>query len=316
MNPGMYLGMPMAEYLAIDALSKPPVQYALEECPRAGWWHSRLNPRRQREVSEAMDLGTIAHGVLLEGSTASAVIIDPADYPTKSNGNIPKGWTNNEIRAARDAARAAGKCPILLEDYAEVENMITVAQEFIGSLQTTEPAIWRAFQPDGGASEVTILWEENGQLCKLRTDRSALDFGVVIDYKTSAQSVEPGRFGRSMLAGSTGYAFGAAWYRRGIRAETGINCDYVFLAQEKSPPYLCSLVGVDPAWMALAGAKVEAGLRLWAQCVRTGQWDAYPNRVCYPELPPWESARGEEMLAGIPYDYATLTGRDKPEFLK
>lgn len=313
MKCGIHYDVGMADYLAIDALSTTPIRTLIDECPRAGWWRSRLNPNRPRDMAPEMDIGTVAHGILLEGSTASVTIIDPADYPTKSNGNTPKGWTNNEIRAARDAARAAGKTPILADDFAEVELMVAEAQRFISHLRGTEPAIWEAFQPTGGASEVTMVWDDPAAgLCKLRTDRIAKDYGIVIDYKTSGQSVQPDRFGRSGLLGF-GYAFGAAWYRRGVRALTGQTPDYVFLAQETTAPYLCSLIGLDPSWIAYSAAKVQAGLAEWTCCLQSGKWDGYPPRVCYPELPPWESAKFEEKLAGIPYDYADLTGREKPE---
>jgi hypothetical protein len=315
--PGIYPDMPMADYLAIDALSSTPARTIIEECPRAAWWRSRLNPEREREESERMDIGTIAHSLLLEGDRSKIAVIDPADFPAKTTGAIPEGWTNASIRAARDNARASGLQPVLVADMVEIDSMVTVAHEFVGSLRTTEPAIWRAFQPDGGRSEVTIVWDDGGTLCKLRIDRAALDYGVAIDYKTSAMSVEPDRFGRAALSGM-GYGFSAAWYCRGIKAATGAECDYVFLAQEVEAPYLCSLPGCDPARMALEKAKVATALRMWQECVRTGQWDGYPNRVCYPELPAWESAKFAEKFEahGIPFDYAALTGRDKPEFLK
>ena len=305
--PGIYPTMPMAEYLALDALSHTPVRYALDQCPRAGWFASRLNPERVREESEIFDLGTIAHRILLEGSTAGVAIIDPNDYPTKSNGNIPKGWTNNEIRAARDLARLEGRQPILRSDFAEVETMITVAREFIASLQTTEPAIWGAFQPAGGKSEVTMIWEDDdGLMCKLRTDRIANDHGVVVDYKTTGQSAEPERFGRAALSG-LGYSFGAAWYRRGIEKLTGVVPTFVFLAQETAAPFLCSMPGLDPERVAYDDERVEVGLNLWRRCLRTGQWDGYANRVVYPALPAWERARWDErvILTKDGIDYAS-----------
>ncbi len=310
--PGIYEGLPMSAYLEIDALSTTPVRYLVDECPRAGWWHSRLNPQRPREVSGEMDVGTVAHSVLLENSWDCVAKIDPSDYPAK-NGNVPKGWTNDAIREARDNARGIGKCPILIDDLEPIENMVTVAREFIGSLQHTEPAIWRAFQPDGGKAEVTMVWDDGGTLCKLRTDIVSNDYGVVVDYKTGGMSVEPDRYGRTQLLDK---AFGAAWYRRGIKALTGVEPAYVFLCQEVEAPHLCALIGLDPSWLAMASAKVAMGLRMWQQCLRTGQWDGYPNRCVYPELPAWESSRFEEKMIGHPFDYADLTGREKPEFLR
>lgn len=309
MKPGIYPGLPMADYLAIDALSTTPLRTAIEECPRAGWWRSRLNPNRPREQSSEMDIGSIAHSVLLEDSWECVAIIRPEDYPSKV-GTVPKGWTNDAIRAARDDARAAGRYPILPDDVVDVRAMVDVAKSYIESLRTTEPAIWRAFQPDGGASEVTMVWQDGDLLCKLRTDRISADHGVICDYKTSGMSVEPNRWGRTQMQ-NLGHDFGAAWYRRGVETLTGVRPDYVYLCQETTAPFLCSLIGVDPERVALGNAKVEKALRLWRQCLATGQWDGYPNRCVYPELPPWEMARWMEQDEstdehGIPYDVAKL----------
>lgn len=287
----------MADYLAIDALSCSPVYALLEQCPLAGWWQSRLNPNRPKDESREMDIGTAAHALLLEGSRAGIVAINPNDYPTKSSGNIPRGWTNNEIKAARDKARAEGKQPILTHDLADIENMVGVCNEFIGSLQDTEPAIWNAFQEDGGTSETVIVWEEDdGLLCKLRADRHSNNWQVVVDYKSSGISVEPSRFARTRLHGDMGYAFGSAWYRRGIHAALGKDTAYVWLAQETEAPYLCSLIGLDPEGDALAEEKVERGLRKWRECLRSGKWPGYANRVHYVETPPWERVRWDERV--------------------
>lgn len=305
---GVYYGLSMRDYLDMDALSCTPVRKLLDECPRAGWWSSRLNPNRPpREEAAVMDIGTVAHSILLDGHADGCAIIDPMDYPSKTTGAIPRGWTNDAIRKARDEARAAGRQPILKDDFGAIEEMVTVAHEYISALRTTEPAIWRAFQEDGGKSEVTMVWMEGDIPCKLRTDRSSADFAVTVDYKTSGMSVSPDNFGRALV--SMGYAFSAGWYRRGIKALTGIDTSYLFLAQETEAPYLCSLIGLDPAWTSYADHKARLGINLWQQCLRTGQWDGYPNRAAYPTMPAWESARFEEKLIGIPYDIANLFER-------
>ena len=142
----------------------------------------------------------------------------------------------------------------------------------------------------------------------MRADRISNDHTVCIDYKSTGMSVEPDHFGRAGLIGS-GYAFGAAWYQRGIKKVTGEDAAFIHLAQEVKPPYLCSLVGMDPAWCAYGAAKVRAALALWQSCVKSGEWPAYPNRVAYPALPAWESARFEEKLIGMPYELGALWER-------
>ena len=58
--PGIYPGLPMAEYLAIPALSAGILRTLVDRCPRAAWYESWLNPERARTDSPATDLGTVA----------------------------------------------------------------------------------------------------------------------------------------------------------------------------------------------------------------------------------------------------------------
>lgn len=319
MTPGVYPGLPMAQYLALPALSQEPIRTIVEYCERAAHFCSYLNPNRPADDTDGTDAGSIAHAILLEGSEDGLAIIDPADHPNATKGKdgeyaIPTGWTNKSIRDARDTARAAGKIPLLPDKIGSIRAMVGEAREFIESLRLTEPAVWEAFQPGRGESELTMLWKEGGQLCRLRADRIHVDRSVIVDYKGSARSVEPNRWGRVVMTGD-GYYVGAAWYQRGVRALTGHTPAYLYLAQECEPPYLCSLVGVEPTALALGHEKIEQGLRMWHECVKLGRWRGYANRAVYPELPPYEMANWMEREGidcdpqGIPYDPAKLWPR-------
>lgn len=296
LKPGTYTGLKMEAYLALPAVSASLVKAIVNECPRAAWWDSWLNPARVVSTSDAMDTGTIAHSILLEGSASGVEVIDPEDHPAEKTGAIPTGWTNKSIKLARDAAREAGKIPVLKDDFAAIEAMVASARDFITSCKANEPAVFEAFKPSCGESELTMIWQDGDTLCKMRPDRISKDRKLIIDYKTSARSVEPDSWGRTQMVGM-GYYLSAAWYRRGVEALCGVSPAYVFLAQEVEPPYLCSLVGVDPHAFELGAQKIEHGLNAWRACVRTGKWPAYPSRVCYPEIPAWEDSRWEERQA-------------------
>jgi hypothetical protein len=246
----------------------------------------------------------VAHSVFLEGAAKSVVVIDPAKYPAKSTGSIPKGWTNDAIKTARDNARAIGKVPVLTRHMAMIENMVSEAHKFVASLRDDEPAIYKAFQPDGGMSEVTMIWREGETLCKARADRLSIDYRLLLDYKTCAGSVEPGRWARTNMAGMGNY-LSASWYRRGLNALVGLEPDYVFFCQEtRAPAHLCSIIGLDPSWLALGDEKIAYGLRRWQRCVASGKFAGYPTRVCYPEPPSWERAQWDGRLpdpADVPH---------------
>jgi PDDEXK-like domain of unknown function (DUF3799) len=294
MTPGIYPALPFAEYFAADAISSGLLRTLLDRCPRAAWYESWLNPKRERagDDNAASDRGTIAHAILLEGSEACATIIDPANFPAK-NGNVPDGWTNPSIRAARSEARAAGKVPVLSTEMPAIRAMVDAARSFLESVKDAEPAVWRAFQPAGGDSEVSIFWDDDGVLCRMRPDRINANRSLIVDAKFTATSAEPGTWGSTQMV-RMGYYVDAAFYRRGALEAFGTAPSYVFLVVEVEPPHLCSLVGVDAHGLELGGAKIETALREWRACLERNVWPAYPNRVCYPEIPPWEESRWQD----------------------
>jgi hypothetical protein len=302
--------LPMEKYLALPAVSASILKRMVDECPRAAWFDSWLNDKRVIETSDAMDAGTIAHSILLEGNAGKVCVIDPNDHPAEKTGNIPDGFTNKSIRTARDVARAAGQIPVLLKDMNAIEAMVDSAAAFIDSLKHSEPAIYAQFQEGGGQSEVTITWDDNGTPCRIRPDRISTDRKLIVDLKTTATSANPDRWGRTQMVGM-GYYMSAAFYRRGCQAAFGTEPDYVFLVVESESPYLCSLVGVDPSGFELGREKIEHGLGLWAQCVARNQWPAYPSRVCYPVMPAWEVSRWEEEKSGHEYNLETMWGAKK-----
>lgn len=300
MKPGVYQGMLMKDYIAIPAVSSGLLVAIDQRCPLFAWHQSWLNPHPAAEdTTKAQGVGTLAHEVLLEGSTDCLAVIDPNDHPGK-RGGIPDGWTNESIRGARDFAIADGKVPIFPEKFAAVKAMVAAARAYIDSLRESEPAIWAAFQPTGGESEVVIVWEEkDGTLCKIRPDRISLDRRVMVNYKTTLASAEPDTWFRRQ-ATSFGYPVATAFYRRGVEAAFGIRCEESWLVQEQEAPSLCSLVGLDPPGLHAANLRMEYALKVWTSCAKSGAWAGYPNRVAYPETPRWEMERAE--IHGIEQD--------------
>jgi hypothetical protein len=311
-KPGEYFGLPMAAYLAMPAVSASLLQAVIDECPYAAWYRSWMNPNPPDSVSTPVqNNGTIAHGILLEGSIEKVAVFDLEDHPNEKGGGFATGWTNKSIKAARDAAIAEGKTPVLREQFREIEAMVAAAREYIESLRHSEPAIWRAFQPGGGESEITMVWDDDGVLCRARPDRITVDRDLFVDYKTGGTTAEPDTWGRTQMV-RMGYYTSAAHYRNGARALWKREPPYVYLVQEQEAPYLCSLVGIDPQGHELGARKIRHGMGTWRGCLATGKWPKYPTRVCYPEIPAWETTRWEEREGeeqhGIPYDPGKLWG--------
>lgn len=292
MKPGLYSALPMSAYLAEQAFSSGLAQTLLDRSPLHAWTESPWNHARVRDDSGVADLGTFAHACLLEGGTSSLVVVDAPDWRTKA------------AQQARDDARAAGKLPILERKVSEVWTMVKAAQEFVASSE-----IAGIF--DSGEAESTILFDADGVHCKIRPDWLTADRKICLSYKTSPGSANPDSWIRTQLPG---YDIGIRLYGLGVDTVTGSTnqCQVVTLCQEQKPPYSCSLIGLAPAWQALAEAKLSTALATWKSCLEAGKWPAYPPRIHWAEPRPWQIAEAEERQQegtdadGIPFNVADV----------
>ncbi len=286
MTPGIYK-LTMEAYLALPAFSSSLAHKILVASPLHAWTDSPLNPNRIPWDSEASDIGTLAHACLLEGGTDKVRVIDPQNFPSRT-GTIPAGWTNKAIRCARDDARNNGEIPILVENFAVVRAMVNAAKEYIERSELA--GIF-----DSGEPEPSIAWNENGLLCKARPDWLTIDRAINLHYKTTKRSAQPEAWIRSQLSGM-GYDIAAVLYERAVLANCPEvkRCDSIFLVQEQDPPYSCSLVGLSPPVADLATRKMRRAMDTWQQCLAAGVWPAYPARICWAELLPWQQSQFEE----------------------
>lgn len=257
------------------SLSSSIAHIILSRSPLHAWFaHPRLNPHYRAEESAEFDYGTAAHSLLLEGDESGLVVVEADDWRTKA------------AKELRDAARAAGKTPLLARQIAKVRAMVKAAQQAVADSE-----IAGAFE--GAIAEHSIYWQEGEIRCKARPDLINDTMRLILDYKTCANA-EPDAFMRAGL--SYGYDIQEAFYRRGMKA-LGRDYNFVFLAQEKEPPYACSLVALDPAMQDMAERKVSFALASWQSCLKANRWPGYPNRIAYISPPAWYAAQAEAFNA-------------------
>ena len=222
------------------------------------------------EESDAFDLGTAAHAYVLEGGF-NLEIIDALD------------WRTQAAKAARDAARAAGKTPVLAHRFVLVQAMAEAARE-----QLARHAA-RPIPLTNGKPEQTVVWEEEGVWCRARLDWLHADRCVADDYKTVSQSANPEVWSRSLF--TYGAALQAAFYLRGLAAVCGAAARaFRFVVQEAYPPYALSVVSLAPDALVLAEKQIIYAIRLWSDCLRTGEWPGYTPQLAHASYPPWLEA--------------------------
>lgn len=280
--------MPMEEYQADVVTAEPSLSSGLAnilltQSPRhAMLAHPRLNPHYQREEDSRFDLGSAAHCLLLERNAAPIVWCEFDDWRTKA------------AREARDEARGRRKLPVLAHYKEPLMAMVRTAYEFIQASEL-------AGILDTGTAEQSIFWREAGVWCRCRPDMISKDRSVLLDYKSTTDA-QPEAFIRQI--GRMGYEVQAEFYTRGLRrgdapdtpagstgpAGRAAGDQFIFLAQEITAPYACSLIGLSEAYKEVARVKVDRALRVWGECMKNQLWPAYDARIRYAEPAAWELA--------------------------
>jgi hypothetical protein len=271
--PGFYR-MSAAQYHADccpePSLSASMAKVLLDKSPKHAWTaHPRLNPDHAPQNETKFDFGSAAHEILL-GKGAGLVEVDADDWRTKA------------ARAERDDILAAGKQPILIADMARAKALADAARR-----QLDACGLAHVFA-DPSRSEIVMVWRDEGGIwC-----RSMLDWNwieppglTVYDLKT-ASNAHPSSLGFRIA--DYAYELQAGFYERGLATLLPdllgrVTWRWVFV--EDKEPFALSVAELDGAGKTIGAKKAAAAVALWGECVRTGEWPAWPagvHRVEYP----------------------------------
>src|ERR1700677_1732534 len=224
------------------SLSSSIANILLDQSPAHAWMaHPRLNVNYERQEKSRFDLGSAAHMMLLERREDRIVRVQAPDWRTKA------------AKEQRDAAQANGQYAVLEHQYNDIVAMCATAQDY---LVDTELADILAT----GDAEQSVIWQEDKLWYRCRPDLMSKDRRICLDYKSTA-SAAPDFIIRQI--GRMGYDLQAEPYSRGIMVVTGICPTFVFLFQEITKPYACSLVALSNAYRELGKSKVGRAITLW-----------------------------------------------------
>jgi len=262
-SPGIYEGISNADYHKDPALGSTSLKTLATKTP-AHWLYDSTHPKS----SDAFDLGTVAHSLILENDKSG---VDVWDFPA---------WTTKASKEARDESRSAGRIPLLTKDWEQVRGMTeSVMRHPVASKMLT-----------GHKAEQSVFWEEGELVLKCRPD--AWKPGALIDLKT-ARDANPNEFGK--VAADYGYHQSAAHYIDGVKAAMGEELPFHFVLVEKTEPYLVSVVELDVEAINIGRALNDRAKRIYRECADSGNWPGYPSgQTVY--LPAWAIYQAEELL--------------------
>lgn len=269
MTPGI-LTIDAAAYHADKVADQPTLSASVirdlcMKSPLHAWTnHPKLNPNYKPTVKDAFDLGHCAHGLFLEGD-ANVEVVDAADWRTK------------DAKEAKEAARLAGRTPMLRKDWERVQELADAIERQTARFPA-DPLLFTS-----GESERTVVWQEGDVACKARLDWLRDDYAAIDDLKTTSKSADPRDWSRTLF--NIGADIQVAWYLRGVNRVTRATPEFRYVVIETYPPYAMSVVSVPPAALALANRKIEWALTTWQECLSSGHWPGYPAQVCWADPP-------------------------------
>lgn len=260
-----------ADPCATPSLSKSIAKVLLAESPLHAW---TLHPRFGGEANEgddsdaddtdALKRGKLIHKLLL-GKGADVEIVKADSFRKKF------------ARQLRDQAIEAGRVPMLAHKY---DDLVSAGETIKANLHT-EFGIDLG-DPEG-ESEVAIEWIEDGAhgpiICRCRMDRVHLNSGLILDVKT-IHSAHPDVCGKQAV--EYGHDIQDAAYRRALEAlrpELAGRTEMLFLNVEVEPPYAMYPGPLDGELRELGRRRWDRAIFLWEECLRTGRWPAYTNRI-------------------------------------
>lgn len=232
-----------------------------------------------REVTDAMERGTVMHASILEARREFHV--RPETY-----GPDAKPW-HHAAKECKAWMEAHSDKPVLTSAQAI---KITQAEEYVRSHLLAGPLVC------GGVSEVSIFARdhESGLLLKGRCDKlhRCDDYWTVVDLKTT-QDASTVAFVRSIQ--TYRYHVQAAMYRRILLANGAPFVRFFFVALQMDELPLVNVRELNPRAMDLGDEVLDADLAFLKECRANNRWpewrDSNPAGVgiidlperCYPE---------------------------------
>lgn len=269
-EPGIYDGISDLTYHADrGSLSSSGARKLLEPGGPAKFKFGRV------ETKKEWDFGHVAHALVL-GEGSAVEVIDAKDWRTKV------------AKEAAEDARAAGKVPILTAMYETAKVMAEAA--------LTHPLGEILFA--SGVAEQSWYWNDpvTGVRLRCRPDwNTGGDHPLFVDYKTT-KSADPRQFIKSAI--DYRYHCQDPFYVDGAAAH-GIDAQFLFFCQEKTPPYLPSVIELPTVAIEEGRRLNRAAIDLYARCVETDTWPGYEPIVHHPPWPDWASRQSEAIVSQL-----------------
>lgn len=270
-KPGVYPDISNHAYHTGPGISNSGLNL-LRKSPKH-YWAAYLDPDREpREETPALRIGSAIHSAILEPEKFNDeyTIAPECDRRTKEG---KETWANF-------VATAGDKTVLSAKEWSTVGNVAKSVRQ--------HKVYRKIFDGADGQAETSMYWEDRatGVLCRIRPDW--MGAGVLLDVKTT-EDASPDAFMRSIF--TYGYHRQAAFYLDGCKANGIDPGAFMFMALEKSAPYAAAFYYAEPEMIEQGRKEYKKLLRIYADCLASGNWPGYPEKIVPINLPEWYLAQ-------------------------
>ena len=235
----------------LDVISEAPAKYK----------HFYLdgNPRKE---TKAMFEGLAAHRYLFEQHTMGDhyFVFDDSEIVAEIGGAKPRGTTRYKEWKSEQLEKNAGKLEIDTDLLLTVQGIYQAAQN--------NPDYMRLIEP-GYQAEQILYGKIDGVKVKCRIDCHVESTHTIIDLKTTTDASERD-FAWSCL--KYRYHVQDAFYSEIYRQNYGVTPRFIFLAAEKTAPYLNELYELSEYDRERGAELYSADLQTYKRCIASGIW--------------------------------------------
>lgn len=248
--------MTEAEYNKADGIRRSDL-WKMEDSPEKFRWFLD----HPVEQTPAMAFGSACHKMILEPDDFSSEYAVAPTVDRRTNEG-KKTW-------AAFLAENEGKTCVTADN-------VQTMQEMKEALERCPLA--KKLIRGKGETESAFFWKDpdTGEMCKIKTDR-LVKYNrrwYVVDYKTT-KSAETFRFNSDIW--KMGYHFQAGMYTEGVKTAKKLKKrpGFLFVAQEKDPPYSVNVIEVSEEVMNAGVAKFHELLDKYHNCKVMDSWPGY-----------------------------------------
>lgn len=221
---------------------------------------------KPKEATKAMHFGTLAHGVILEGSKfLSKYVVQPVFKGLTKDGKETTSMAASSVKAQYQewlSELPEGSHIITQEDHDKMMFMIDsmLSHKFVQE-------VFKA-----GFPELKKQWRDpvTGLKCVSSDDFASFENDVWIDIKTT-QDCEWDAFRKSVER--YGYDFQCAFYQRGHKEVFGKEpSDKLWIAVESQAPWECKVHYVNPFYLESGEYQVKKAMRELSHAIKSNKW--------------------------------------------